>query len=330
MKKLFVLITLFFSCFMFIINTNAEEFTNPNDLEWWVYRDTNTQLKSGRGYIDELFFGSTGANRVQWLFKDYYTYYTGYFYDVSFTVDTSGNYELDSFMNYISKCSIGVGDGKEYKCDLVKSGNYFTISVSNISVDKNTNTLWLNIYTDKNISAQFITSHYSLNIYNKEDKTVTSDILMNSINSMINNSINNTNNIINNQNKNQQQTNEKLDNIDNTLKDDEIDTSGASSFFEDFESKDHGGLSTLITAPLNVIVKITDKCKPIVIDVLGKNITLPCGDTLFWDRPDVKTFRAIWNVIVCGPILYYLLIKLYKVIEGLKNPDDDRIEVVDL
>lgn len=131
-------------------------------------------------------------------------------------------------------------------------------------------------------------------------------------------------------NKTQQETNNKLDNIDNTMKDDDVDTDSATNFFDDFNNTDHGGLSTIITAPLNALVKITETCEPITIPVLDKNIELPCGDTLFWNKPEVQTFRAIWNVIVGGPILYMLLVKLFKIIEGLKNPDDDRIEVCDL
>lgn len=137
------------------------------------------------------------------------------------------------------------------------------------------------------------------------------------------------NNLGNIQDK-QDQTNEKLDNIDNTLKDDEIDTDGANSFFDDFNSKDHGGLSSIITSPLSALMKITDTCTPIKINVLEKEITLPCGDTLFWNKPNVESFRIIWNILIGGPILYALLVKLYHVIEGLKNPDDDRIEVMKL
>lgn len=133
-----------------------------------------------------------------------------------------------------------------------------------------------------------------------------------------------------NQLKEQDKTNEKLDNIDNTMKDDDIDTSGANSFFDDFDNKDHGGLSSIITSPLKAYSKITAKCTPISLNVLDKEVMLPCGDTLFWDKSNVSAFRIIWNILLGGPILYALLVKLYKTIEGLKNPDDDRIEVTKL
>lgn len=141
------------------------------------------------------------------------------------------------------------------------------------------------------------------------------------------NEITNQNQTIIDQNN---QTNNKLDDLNNNIKDDDIDTSNSNSFFDNFNDKDHGGISTVVTAPLNAIVKITEKCKPISFEILEKNIVIPCGDTLFWNKPEVETFRSIWNVIIGGSILYALLIKLYKVIESLKNPDDDRIEVVKL
>lgn len=133
-----------------------------------------------------------------------------------------------------------------------------------------------------------------------------------------------------NQLKEQDKTNEKLDNIDNTMKDDDIDTSGANSFFDDFDNKDHGGLSSIITSPLKAYVKITAKCTPINMTILDKPITLPCGDTLFWNNSEISSFRIIWNILLGGPILYALLVKLFKTIERLKNPDDDRIEVAKL
>lgn len=128
----------------------------------------------------------------------------------------------------------------------------------------------------------------------------------------------------------QQKTNEKLDGINDTMNDSNIDMDGANSFFGDFSDTDHGGISGVITAPLRFINKLTGMCSPISLDVLGANVELPCGDTLFWNKPEVASFRVIWNVLFGGAMLYLLLSKLFKVIEGLKNPDDSRIEVMKL
>lgn len=327
MKKLLIMSLVIVSSFMFINDFKAEEFTNPNDLEWWAYKDNNTQLASGRGYIDELFFGKNGVNRVQWLFKDYYTYYPGWFYDVSFTVDTTGNYELPNFIEYINKCSIGVGDGKEYKCNLVKNGSKFTISVSNISVSNNTNTLWLNIYSDKNVSVQFITSHYSLNIYNKEDKTVTSDILMNTVNSMINNQIQNTLDIMNNQNKNQQQTNEKLDNINNSITD---DTPPDTSEFGDVAGwLPSGPVDSIITLPLNALNSISNSlngnCSTINLPLPFIDSTLPltCGTDFYSQVSGLSLFLNSLFTILGGITLYKYFVYLYNWVDRIVSLKED-------
>lgn len=130
--------------------------------------------------------------------------------------------------------------------------------------------------------------------------------------------------------KEQEKTNEKLDGINDTMNDSNIDMDGANSFFGDFSDTDHGGISGVITAPLRFINKLTGTCSPISLDVLGTDVELPCGDTLFWNKPEVASFRVIWNVLFGGAMLYMLLSKLFKVIEGLKNPDDSRIEVMKL
>lgn len=136
-----------------------------------------------------------------------------------------------------------------------------------------------------------------------------------------------TNNKLNDLNNKQDQTNGKLEDLNKNLKSDEIDDN--SGFFSNFTSSDHG-LAGIITSPLRAINKLTSACQPVSFNVLEEPIELPCGDTLFWNKEDVQSFRLIWNILVGGPILFLLLKKLFKVVENLKNPDDDRIEVLDL
>lgn len=126
------------------------------------------------------------------------------------------------------------------------------------------------------------------------------------------------------------ETNGKLDDLNDNITNSDIDMGGANSFFGDFSDTDHGGISGVVTAPLRFINKLTATCNPLELDVLGSNVKLPCGNTLFWDKPEVANFRTIWNVLFGGAILYALMSKLFKVIEGLKNPDDSRIEVMKL
>ncbi len=162
---------------------------------------------------------------------------------------------------------------------------------------------------------------------NKDEILNNSDFNKNQI---IQNNDKNKNEIIDNQNKNQQQTNEKLDGINDSLTDDNIDTEGANSFFDSFSDTDHGGLSGVITAPLRFVNKITATCEPIHFKMWNKDISLPCGDTLFWGKNEVKPLRDVWNLLFGGGFLYMLMLKLYRTVQNLKNPDDDRIEMMDL
>lgn len=150
--------------------------------------------------------------------------------------------------------------------------------------------------------------------------------LENKLNSL-NNTQQQTNSKLEDLNKKQDQTNGKLEDLNKNLKSDEIDDN--SGFFSNFSSSDHG-LAGIITSPLRAINKLTSVCQSVSFNVLDEPIELPCGDTLFWNKEGVQSFKLIWNILVGGPILFLLLKKLFKVVENLKNPDDDRIEVLDL
>ena len=91
------------------------------------------------------------------------------------------------------------------------------------------------------------------------------------------------------------------------------------------------GLNTIITSPLNAIQKISSgTCSPQTISILNKDITLPCGTTIFWNREDVSTFKTFWNMFWGGIICYGIGVSLYKLILKLKDPYNDKIEVLDL
>lgn len=152
------------------------------------------------------------------------------------------------------------------------------------------------------------------------------------INSVLNaikgNDTTNTNNIINNQNTNQQQTNQKLDNIDNTMKNDSIDTSQSNSFFSSFSTTDNGGISSILTAPLVAINKMLDNnCTALSVNYRGKEISLPCG-TQFWN--EMPTIKSFLTTIESGILAYFIIKKLFELIHNLKDPDNDKVEVMNL
>lgn len=134
--------------------------------------------------------------------------------------------------------------------------------------------------------------------------------------------------------KEQQQTNDKLDNLNDSLTND--NTSGAndsaSSFFDSFTSEDNGGISSIITAPLNLINGMldvnTNTCNPLSVNILGKDVDLPCGKLLWSRAPD--SIVVLWQTIICGFFSYKLIVSLYHDIDKLKDPEQKGVDTLDL
>lgn len=180
----------------------------------------------------------------------------------------------------------------------------------------------------------------SLNII---EETGTAAAIQNQTNILINNQNQNTNEIINNQNQNtdkvvseQEKTNEKLDELNQNVTSD--DTSGGestgSSFFNDFDVNDNGGISGIITSPLRVINKMLDSntCENLTFNLnfLGKNkeVSLPSG-CILWNKAP-QSAVTIYQTLLCGLFSYILATNLFKDIEKLKNPKESEVDTLDL
>lgn len=217
-----VFLTLF--CLCPIINVFAEEFTQADRFQYFLYRNSDTPVSNGTGLIDS--YGGLGYNRVQWLYS-MYTFDSNYLYDITFTTYYSGSAGTGVLQAYMwgNSCSISTGAGANYTC-FYSGGyeddlNYMRISIVNM-VGTDLSSLWLNVFSTGVSSVNLMQESYSLKIDRKENKNVTSDNLQNATDDIINNNNQNTSNIIDNQNKNasdiidnqnknQEQMNEYLD-----------------------------------------------------------------------------------------------------------------------
>ena len=134
--------------------------------------------------------------------------------------------------------------------------------------------------------------------------------------------INNTNKDINN----------SVKDTNNTIKDDNVDssTNQGSSFFNDFNSGDEGNLSDIVSLPLEYVQHLNDTCKPFTITAgnLG-NITIPCLSSIWSSTPFAGVINTA-SIIINGIICYKLLTSLFLFFKELKDPDDDKVEVMDL
>lgn len=118
----------------------------------------------------------------------------------------------------------------------------------------------------------------------------------------------------------------------NTLNDSNVDnaTSDGSSFFGNFSSDSHG-LSGIITAPLRLINSLTTAtCKPLEFNLpfVGNHVVLPCMRSIYENHFGI--FFSLWQLITTGLISYNVCINLYSKVRNLQNPNNDRIEVLNL
>lgn len=130
----------------------------------------------------------------------------------------------------------------------------------------------------------------------------------------------------------QEQTNTKLDNIDNSIN--SSNTSGGESAADDLKNnsafQDNTGLSSIVTAPLSMINSLTSTCSPIRLPIpyLDTTIELPCiGDLL---TSKMGELMQLVKVVINGYICYLIGLDMFKIVKHARDPNDDRIEVLDL
>lgn len=151
--------------------------------------------------------------------------------------------------------------------------------------------------------------------------------ITNAINTQAQNDLNNTNRIISSQDN----TTSAINDVNDTLKDDNIDSANnqASSFFGNFQSDSHG-LSGIVSAPLRLITSLSSSsCSSLVLPLpfVNQNAVLPCMSTIY---NQFSTFFNLWQLITTGIIAYYILLRLFAKVHDLQNPNNDRIEVLNL
>lgn len=108
------------------------------------------------------------------------------------------------------------------------------------------------------------------------------------------------------------------------------DTDAMQEWLEDFTS-DTYGLTSIITAPLETISSLTNKtCSPLNLPIpyVNETLTLPCMSTIY-----SNTFGSaftMYQTITTALIGYWCVVRMFAIVKGMKDPNDDKIEVVDL
>lgn len=129
-----------------------------------------------------------------------------------------------------------------------------------------------------------------------------------------------------------QQAHQDAQSINNSINNDNVD--GANSDLDDFKNSstfsDSTGLQAVIELPLNLVNSFTNTCQPIQITIpwLDYTGTIPCMSTIY--RQHFSGLYSVVALIVNAFFIYRILLKIYEIVHNAKQPDEDKLEVIDL
>ena len=126
---------------------------------------------------------------------------------------------------------------------------------------------------------------------------------------------------------------DSVNDLTDALTDDDISDSAqdGADFILDFDTNTFG-LTSIITAPLNLINSLTSKtCTQLHLPLpylSNKYLDLPCMTTIY--STYFGTFFTMYQTITYGIIAYWVCVRIFNQVKDFKNPEHDEIEVVDL
>lgn len=171
-------------------------------------------------------------------------------------------------------------------------------------------------YNPENIRYYTYTSSFQFSVTNDPNTAILQDIVI-------------QNQTIINQN---QQIVDNSKETNDLIKDDNV--SGAESKVNELINnsafQDNSGIQAIINAPLNFINGLTNVCSPISLTIpfINANVTIPCIKQELTTH--VPTIVPVLSTAINGFIIYRILLDLVFIVKNSRNPDDDRIEVLDL
>lgn len=173
----------------------------------------------------------------------------------------------------------------------------------------------INTSTDTTFTASNYASYLRVSMYNYRQLTLTGNICNNW------------------EQEAQSETNKSVKDVNDTLKNPNIENGTGSDFFNNFTTSDNGGISAIVTKPLTIINNLlsnNNQCASLTLpSFMGvSNATLPSG-CILWNNATTLMI-TLWNTFVCGLGSYFILKDIFRIIEDLKNPDNDKVEVMDL
>lgn len=130
----------------------------------------------------------------------------------------------------------------------------------------------------------------------------------------------------------QEKTNEKLDDLNESITDSDISgaSDSAGGFFTDFKDDDYG-LSDIVTLPLTFIQGLANaSCSELSLPLpfVDEDVELPCMSSIYENY--FGPFLTIYQIITFGIVGYWVCVNTLRLVNNFKNPDNDEVEVLDL
>lgn len=127
----------------------------------------------------------------------------------------------------------------------------------------------------------------------------------------------------------QEQQNEFMNSTDMTAADNEIDgflQGGLSNLFKIDDS-----LQQIVNLPVQLFNSLTSACTPIQLNIpfINEIATIPCPDAIY-NKILGSALKNLLKIVVNGFICYRLLLVILGLVQNMTNPDDSKLEVVDL
>ena len=169
--------------------------------------------------------------------------------------------------------------------------------------------------------------------YHLETLGLTDGLSSSDIQNVINNSGLATAKSVNDVKTSVNEVKQEMNGINDSINNDNTDgaSSEASNFFNSFTTETFG-LTSIITAPLNLIQSLTSKtCAPLHLPLPfldNKYLDLPCMSSIYSQY--FGSFFTLYQTITYGIIAYWVCVRLFNLVKDFKNPEHDEIEVLDL
>lgn len=186
-----------------------------------------------------------------------------------------------------------------------------------------------------NIPVSFSTSSTNMYFfgYHLETLGLTDGLSSSDIENILNNSGLATAQSVNDVKTSVNEVKQEMNGINDSINNDNTDgaSSEASDFFNSFTT-DTFGLTSIITAPLNLIKSLTSKtCTPLHLPLPfldNKYLDLPCMSSIYSQY--FGSFFTLYQTITYGIIAYWVCVRIFNLVKDFKNPEHDEIEVLDL